>query len=420
MVALDERPLGATSAPVAALSGLRVLEFGGFAAGPGVGKHLGNHGAEVIRVESRVRMDGFRFSYPPFKDNIPGPERAGIFNFYNDGKRSVSLNLKTPEGVDLARRLVAVSDVVIENFTPGTMRRLGLDYERLAQVKSDLVMLSTCNQGQFGPHAHHGGFGSHLTSLSGFTHTLGFPESTPVLLYGPYIDYVAVGFGAVAVLAGLRRRRKTGKGCHIDLSQYESGLQFIAPALLDFVVNGRVAERNGNRHPTAAPHAVFRCKDPSDDAWVALSVMDDAEWARFVDAVGKPPWAEAAELRTATGRKAREAEIERAIAGWTAEHTREEVVNALRAHGLRAYPVNSMADLFSDPQLAARGYWRPVEHPVMGTLHVEAPPALLHGTPPVQEKAAPLLGADTDYVLGDILGLESDEIHALAEQGVLQ
>ena len=420
MVALTERPRGSAIAPKPALSGLWVVEFGGFAAGPGVGKHLGNHGAEVIRVESRVRMDGFRFSYPPFKDNVPGPERAGIFNFYNDGKRSISLNLKTPQGVDLARRLVATSDVVIENFTPGTMRRLGLGYEHLAELKPDLVMLSTCNQGQFGPHAHHGGFGSHLTSLSGFTHTLGFPDNTPVLLYGPYIDYVAVGYGAVAVLAALRRRRRTGRGCYIDLSQYESGLQFIAPALLDFVVNGRVAERNGNRHPMAAPHGVFRGNDLSGDAWVALSVMDDAEWPRFVVALGSPDWAMSPDLQTASGRKAREEEVEGGVAEWVGRLTRDEVVATLRAQGLRAYPVNSMADLFSDPQLAARGYWRPVEHPVMGTLHVEAPPALLRGTPPVQEKAAPLLGADTEYVLGTILGLESEEIRALEQQGVLQ
>jgi crotonobetainyl-CoA:carnitine CoA-transferase CaiB-like acyl-CoA transferase len=187
----------------AALSGVRVVELGGFAAGPVIGKHLGNYGADVIRIESRLRMDGFRFSYPPFKDNVPGPERAGIFNFYNDGKRSVTLNLKDPRGQELARSLIATADVVIENFTPGTLTRLGLDYATLAADNPRLVLLSTCNQGQSGPHAHHRGFGSHLTSLSGFTHLLGFPDGPPSLLYGPYIDYIAVGFGTAAVLAAL-------------------------------------------------------------------------------------------------------------------------------------------------------------------------------------------------------------------------
>ncbi|MCA1645686.1 MAG: CoA transferase [Chloroflexi bacterium] len=404
-----------------ALAGLRVIEFGGFAAGPGIGKHLGNYGAEVIRIESRLRLDGFRFSYPPFKDNVPGPERAGIFNFYNDGKRSITLNLKDPRGQDLARRLVATADVVIENFTPGTLTRLGLGYATLAADNPRLIVLSTCNQGQSGPHAHHRGFGSHLTSLSGFTHLLGFPDGPPSLLYGPYIDYIAVGFGTAAVLAALYRRRRTQRGCSIDLSQYEAGLQFMTPALLDFEVNGRVAERNGNRHPQAAPHGVFACHSAAREEWVALSVMTDAEWPCFVEALGSPApaWALDPRLRSAAGRKENEQALEAHVAKWVGERSRNEVVHTLRRNGLRVYPVNSMAELFDDPQLAARGFWRTVEHPVMGPLRVESPPALLRTTPPRQEHAAPLLGADTTRVLSDILGLAADEIDELARTGVL-
>ncbi|HLY67537.1 MAG TPA: CoA transferase, partial [Chloroflexota bacterium] len=151
---------------MSACSGLRVVEFGGFAAGPVVGKHMANYGAEVIRVESRKALDGFRTHYPPYKDNIPGTERAGIFSYFNDTKRSVTLNLKTPRGLELARALTAKADVVVENFTPGTIARLGLGYEVLSAGNQGLVMLSTCNQGQTGPHAGHPGFGSHLTSLA--------------------------------------------------------------------------------------------------------------------------------------------------------------------------------------------------------------------------------------------------------------
>ncbi len=402
-----------------ALAGVRVIEFGGFAAGPVIGKHLGNYGADVIRIESRLRMDGFRFSYPPFKDNIAGPERAGIFNFYNDGKRSITLNLKHPRGQELARNLVATSDVVIENFTPGTLQRLGLGYSTLSTDNPGLILLSTCNQGQSGPHAHHRGFGSHLTSLSGFTHLLGFPDGPPALLYGPYIDYIAVGFGTAAVLAALYRRRRTHVGCEIDLSQYEAGLQFMTPALLDFVVNGRVAERDGNRHPRAAPHGVFACRSDTREEWVALSVMDDAEWQRFGCAIGWPEWATDARLRTMTGRKANEDALEAHVAAWTAELARDDVVHRLRANDLRVYPVNSMADLFDDPQLAARGFWRTVEHPVMGPLRVESPPALLRSTPPVQDRAAPLMGADTTDVLREIMGLTHQEIDDLRTDGAL-
>jgi crotonobetainyl-CoA:carnitine CoA-transferase CaiB-like acyl-CoA transferase len=402
-----------------ALAGLRVIEFGGFAAGPGIGKHLRNYGADVIRVESSMRLDGFRFSYPPFMDNIPGPERAGIFNFYNDGKRSITLNLKHPRGQELARTLVATADVVIENFTPGTMTRLGLDYSVLKQDNPELILLSTCNQGQFGPHAHHRGFGSHLTSLSGFTHVLGVPDGPPELLYGPYIDYIAVGFGTAAVLAALYRRRRTGTGCEIDLSQYEAGLQFMTPALLDFVVNGRVAKRNGNRHPHAAPHGVFACRADEREEWVALSVMDDAEWQRFVCALDSPGWAIDRRFETVAGRKANEDALEAHLAAWTAGVPRDDIVRRLRANDLRVYPVNSMADLFEDPQLAARGFWRTVEHPVMGPLRVEAPPALLRATPPEQTRPAPLMGEHTAEVLTEILGLSPEQIDGLYADGAL-
>ena len=426
-----------------ALDGLRVVELGGFAAGPVVGKHLVNYGAEVIRIESRTRLDGFRANYPPFKDNIPGPERAGIFNFFNDGKRSLTLNLKASCGVELARRLVTTADVVVENFTPGTMARLGLAYDVLAIENPGLVMLSTCNQGQSGPHARHPGFGTHLTSLSGFTQLLGYPDESPVLLYGPYIDFIAVGFGATAVLAALARRRRTGRGAYIDLSQYESGLQFIAPALLDFFANGRVATRAGNRHPSAVPHGVFPCRGPASPAsdasssspgasargsgssasgqeyWLALSVWDDDEWARFVEALGSPDWAGEPAFATVESRKRHEDRLEALVIAWTRESDRDELVERLHAHRVRVYPVNSIADLFSDPQLRHRAAWRPVDHPVLERVHVAAPPVSLRSTPPQVERAAPLLGQDNAYVLGEILGLDSGEIEQLEREGVL-
>jgi crotonobetainyl-CoA:carnitine CoA-transferase CaiB-like acyl-CoA transferase len=400
-----------------ACHGLRVIEFGGFAAGPVVGKHMANYGAEVIRVESRKALDGFRTHYPPYKDNIPGPERAGIFSFFNDGKRSVTINLKTERGVELARQLVAKADVVVENFTPGTIGRLGLGYDVLSKANPGLVMLSTCNQGQFGPHAGHPGFGSHLTSLAGFTHLLGYPGETPPLLYGPYIDYIAVGFGTIAVLAALVRRRRTGQGAYIDVSQYETGVQFMAPALLDYLVNGRIPSRDGNRHPTAAPHGVFPCR--GEERWVALSVEDDAEWRRFAEALGSPGWTADPIFATQKGRKANEDRIEAHVSAWISQLERDQVVERLRAGRLRVYPVNSMADLFSDPQLCHRHTWRPLEHPVQGTVHAAAPPFTLMSTPPRLERPAPCLGGDNSYVLGEILGISTTEIDDLAGQGIL-
>lgn len=399
-----------------ALGNVRAVEFGGFAAGPCVGKHLADHGAEVIRVESRRALDGFRTNYPPFKDNRPGIERAGVFAMTNDNKLSVTLNLKSEGGVRLARRLVATADVVIENFTPGVMERLGLGYETLRADNRALVMLGTCNQGRTGPRAQQPGFGTHLTALSGFIEMTGWPDRDPSLLFGPYIDYIAVGYGACAVLAALDGARNTGEGCYVDLSQYEAGVQFIMPALLAYFADGIIAERVGNRHPTAAPHGVYPCR--GDDRWVALSVHDDEEWDRLRLTLGDPPWASAPELNRAAGRKAKERELDRRVAAWTSGLTRDEAVARLRAVEVHAAPVNDMADLFSDPMLHEHGVWRPLAHPELGAHHAEGPPYVLSGTPAEIHSPAPLLGEHTRRVLDELLGLSSEEFQELEAEHV--
>lgn len=401
-----------------ALEGLRVVEFGGYAAGPVVGKHLADHGAEVIRIESRARLDGFRSHYPPFKDNVPGIERAGLFALCNNDKYSVRLNLKRPEGVALARRLAARADVLIENFTPGTMARLGLDYATLAPLNPGLVMLSTCNQGQTGRRANHPGFGSHLSSMGGFTHLTGFPQGSPQLLYGPYIDYIAVGFGVVAVLAALEYRRRTGRGQNIDLSQYEAGLQFLTVALLEAASNGRVMERMGNRSPSAAPHGVYACR--GEDRWIALSIWDDAEWARLAELVGPEGWAADPIWASFAGRKAHEDELNRCLAAWTVRWEAEPLAERLQAAGIRAAPVASMADLFADPQLKFRGIWRPLQHPEIGEYHGEGPSFHLSATPAALTRPAPMFGEHTRVVCREILGVSDDEFARLEAAGIFE
>jgi len=416
-------------APPQALAGVRVVEIGFAAAGPLVGKYLANHGAEVIHIESRTAPDVFRSTYPPFKDNVPGLDRAGMFAFYNDGKRGVSLNLKHPRGVELARALIARSDVLIESFPAGTMARRGLDHALLSRDHPGLVMLSSCNQGQTGPHAQHPGYGSQLTCLAGFVHLLGDPDGSPVILYGPYIDYIAVGYGVIAILAALARRQVTGKGCYIDLSQYEAGLQFMGPALLDYQLNGRVPMRDADHDPVAVPHGVYPCAGEGphasgasagfeQDRWVALSVWEEEEWCRFREALGDPEWARDERFGTADGRRAARIELDRRIAGWTSARTREDVVATLRARRLRAAPVLSIGELFSDPQLGHRGFWRGLPHPVIGTVQCISSPAKLSATPARQERAGPTLGGDNDHVFGELLGLTTEERAVLARDGV--
>jgi crotonobetainyl-CoA:carnitine CoA-transferase CaiB-like acyl-CoA transferase len=399
-----------------ALEGTRVIELGWAAAGPLVGTSLAQHGADVIHVESSTALDPFRSTYPPFKDNVVGPDRAGMFAFYNAGKRGVTLDLKQPRGVELVLRLVETADVVIESFPAGTLARRGLGHDALRRARPDLVILSSCNQGQTGPHAQHPGYGSQLTALAGFNELLGEPGRTPVILYGPYIDYIAVGYGVIAVLAALEQRRRTGEGCVIDLSQYEAGLQFLAPALLEHAANGTVPTRDANHDRVAVPHGVYPSQ--GEDRWVALSIWDDAEWARFREVLGDAVWARDAALASADGRRAREAELDLRIGEWTRTRTREEAVAALRARGLRAAPVESVGELFEDAQLAHRGVWRRAPHAGLGEVGLMAPPFSLSETPARADRAGPTLGEHNEDVFKGLLGLSVDEYASLAADGV--
>ncbi len=387
-----------------ALSGIKIVEFAAFAAGPAVGKHFADHGATVVHVESRVRLDGFRAHYPPYKDNIPGVNRSGLFALCNNDKLDITLNLKkAPKATELAKKIATWADVVIENFSPGTMARLGIDYEALKQVKPDLIMLSTSNLGQSGPHAHHAGFGSQLSSLAGFTHLTGYPGGSPQILYGPYIDYIAVAYGASAILAALDYRRRTGKGNYIDTAQYETGLQYLAPIL--------------NRDPQAAPHGAYPCK--GDDRRCVLSVHSESEWKRLCDVMGNPPWSADKKFASHAARKKNEDELDRAIGEWTSGFTAREVMEKLQTSGIRAAIVNTMKDVYTDPQLAQRPQWVELEHPEIGKMHYQRPPFLLNKTPPGPSKRDPLLAEHNDYFYKELLGLSEQEYRLLVDEQVI-
>jgi benzylsuccinate CoA-transferase BbsF subunit len=401
-----------------ALEGIKVVEFAAFAAGPVVGKHLADHGATVVHIESKVRPDGFRTHYPPYKDNIHGLNRSGLFALCNNDKLDVTLNLKkAPVATALAKKIVVWADVVIENFSPGTMARLGLAYEELRQVKPDLIMLSSSNLGQSGPHAHHAGFGSQLSSLAGFTNLTGYPDGAPQILYGPYIDYIAVAYGAVAILAALDYRKRTGKGNHIDTAQYETGLQYLAPILLDYKINGRVAARNANRDPDAAPHGAYPCK--GDDRWCAISVSSDDEWKKLRRAMGNPRWSTDKKFATHKARKANEDELDRKIGEWTRGLTPAGVMKKLQKAGVKAGVVNRMCDVYDDPQLKQRPQWVELKHPEIGNMHYQRPPFLLDQTPPGPSKRDPLLGEHNEYFFRELLGLSQMEYERLVKEGVI-
>lgn len=401
--------------PIAqALSGVKVVEFASYAAGPHVGKILANFGATVVHVESRQRPDGFRLEYPPFKDEVPGLDRGGCFTYFNDSKYGVTLDLKNEVGCVLARRLAAWSDVVIENMRPGVIERLGLGYAELARANPGIVMLSSCNMGQTGPRANTPGFGSQLSAGAGFCGLTGRPDGLPMLLYGPYIDYVASIMGTAAVLAALARKRETGNGAWIDLSQYETGLQFLAAPLLAYDLNGTIANRAGNANADAAPHDAYRCRG---DEWLALSCWSDDEFARLAATLGRPDLSADARFGKASARRKNAAELDAMIAAWCSARPADEAAEALQRAGVHAYRVNTVADLFRDRQLVHRRTWRRRRHPVIGDQVYCFPGFDLDETPGDITGAGPLLGADNETVFRTFLGLTEEEHAACSAQG---
>ena len=398
-----------------ALAGLKVLEFGGYAAGPHIGKVLGNFGASTIHVESRERPDGFRIQYPPFKDDRPGHNRSGCFAFFNDSKYSVTVDLKKAEGVALTRRMAQWCDLIIENMRPGVMERLGLGFAALAELNPRLVMLSTCNMGQTGPRADQPGFGSQLSALAGMCGMTGVPDGPPMLLYGPYIDYIASTLGASAVIAAVIRSRRSGKGALIDLSQYECGLAFMGAALQDFFATGRLAERCGNDDPVAVPHGAFHC---SDGEWVTLSCWSDADFAALAKAIGEPKLALDPRFAAASARRANSTELDTVVSAWTSRHSAQAAAVALQGAGVAAYPVVTMARLFSDPQLCARRQFRVRRHPEMGDHAYCYPGFDLADAPGDIVGPAPCVGADNDFVFRDLIGLSEAEYATYRQHGV--
>jgi benzylsuccinate CoA-transferase BbsF subunit len=398
-----------------ALADLKVLEFGGYAAGPHIGKVLANFGASTVHVESRERPDGFRIEYPPFKDDRPGYNRSGCFAFFNDSKYSVTVDLKKPQGVALAQRMAQWCDLIIENMRPGVMDRLGLGFATLAGRNPRLVMVSTCNMGQTGPRADQPGFGSQLSALAGLCGMTGVADGPPMLLYGPYIDYIASLLGASAAMAAVMRSRRCGKGALIDLSQYECGLMFMGAALHEFLATGRSAGRCGNDDPVAVPHGAYAC---AGGEWVALSCWSDGDFAALALAIGHAGLAGDERFASSAARRANRDELDALLSAWTAQRSAGAAAETLQAGGVAAYPVVTMSGLFDDPQLFARRQFRVRRHPEMGDHAYCFPGFDLAGAPGDIIGPAPCVGADNELVLRDLVGLSDTEYESYRRCGV--
>jgi crotonobetainyl-CoA:carnitine CoA-transferase CaiB-like acyl-CoA transferase len=397
--------------------GLRVVEFGGGAAGPVSTRYFADHGATVIRVESKHRPDFLRtLTLRP--DTKGGLDASLHFAVLNPNKLSVALNLNLAEGVAAARRLSLSADVVAENFSPKAMAKWGLDYENLRAERADLVMVSTCLFGQTGPERAYAGFGGQGSAISGYNFITGWPDRAPLGPFGTITDSLSPRLAALLVASALIRRKRTGQGQHIDLSQVETGVYCLAESIVRYGANGEVVERRGYRSEHVAPHAVLPCL--GDDRWVTIVCHDDGDWRKLRTAIGDPAWAREARFATNAGRLAEVETLEENLAAWTRELPAEEVMDRLQSAGVESGGVENNEDLNLDPQLAARRHFRPLEHPIIGRHVVEANAMRFSETAEEIRTAAPKLGEHTEYVLRELVGMSDAEYRELAAKGVFE
>lgn len=399
------------------LEGVRVANFGWVWAGPVVGQTLAFLGAEVYKIESRSRVDLTR-GLPPFAGGVRDPDRSLSNHACWAGNGSVTLDLKREEARDLARRLIAESDVVIENFGPGVMSGLGLGYETLREIKSDLVMFSMPAAGLFGPLKDIRTYGLSLTSTTGLDSLTGYFDGPPVPVENAFSDPYNGIMGAFAILTALHHRDRTGRGQHVDYSQQEAVMQMVGPAFMDYELNRRVAGTLGNRHPLAAgaPHGVFPCA--GEDRWISIAVLDDEEWRGLVRGMGAPDWASDPELGTSAERIERLEQIHERLAAWTRDFDARELAERLQAEGVPAAPVLGVADLLDDPHYRARGTFVPVHHPLGFDETIYGAYVKMSRTP-ARVEPGPVMGRDNEHVFTGLLGLSEQRYRELVEQKVI-
>jgi benzylsuccinate CoA-transferase BbsF subunit len=403
--------------PKDALDGVKVADFSWVLAGPLITKCLADHGATVVRIESGKRPCVHR-AVAPFKDGEKGLNRAGYFAYYNANKLSCQINIDHPRAEEVLKRLIMWADIVVENFSPGVMDRKGMGYEELRKIKSDIIMLRSSNQGQTGPFAKHAAFGVQLVGLLGFSQLIGWPEGSPLQTTMAWTDFVVPQFGVAALMAALEYRDRTGKGQLLDVSQFETSLHFLAPPILDYVVNQNESMRMGNRCPYAAPHGAYRCQ--GEERWCVIAVFTDNEWKDLCKVMGHPQWTTDGKFSTLLARKENENELDQLIEAWTINLSPEEVMSRLQAEGVAAGVVKNGRDIYEDPQLRQGNHLWPLEHKEMGMFTHMGQPFTMSETPARPRSPAPLLGEHTEYVCRELLGISEEEFSDLMSDGVFE
>jgi len=396
------------------LAGIRVADFTWAWAGPQGSLLLAMLGAEVIKIESRARLDHSRVHTLTAGSLRGGIDESPVFNDLNLGKRSLTLNLKKTRARDLVKQLVPHCDVVLQNMRPGVLDKMGLGYPQLSQIKPDLIMLSSSAVGATGPERTYTGYAPTFACLSGIVDISGHPDEPPIALSGS-VDLRVGTASAFAVLAALIHRQRTGEGQDIDLSSTEVMSSMMGEAFVGYALNGRLPQRVGNRSATGAPQGCYRCLESNGDPqWVSIAVATDSHWQALKSVIADP---RLDRFTNTASRLAAHDELDVIIDEWTSQRPRSEAVRQLQAAGVPAAVVHSGRSLASDPHLAERGIFESVAHPLLGSVTVVGPPWKLQGA--AIPGPAPLLGQHNDYVLGEILGLEDDEIRALVDDEIV-
>ena len=408
-------PEGERSDSTEAFKGLKVLDFTWHIVGPRFTRYLADHGATVVKVEAPEFFDGSRLG-PPFKDSIVDVNRSGYMSVYNVNKYGTTIDLNKPEGVALVKRLIEWADILVQSYRPGLMKRWGLDYDSVKDLNPGLIYVNTSMLGQTGPRHRYAAYGHHAAAIAGFDDLTGWPDRTPNGAFWAYTDHVAPQFLTTAVVSALLERRRTGKGQCIDQSQLESALQFLAPALLDYAVNGRIATRDGNRDPYAAPHSAYHCA--GEDRWCVIAVQTDEEWQAFCCAIGQPKLTIDERFATLKLRKENEAELDRLVEEWTSKLPPETVMSTLQQAGVAAGIVETAEDMHHDPQFKHRNHFLLFDHPIMGPHPINALPIKLSKSPARQYLPPPCLGEHNAYVCTEILGMSDEEFVNLLQTGV--
>ena len=401
------------------LEGIRVVDLTHVYAGPTCTRILSDLGADVVKVEAPQRIDITRNLI--YTDNDPGTEpwnRTCYYNVRNAGKRSITLDLGSEKGHALLTQLIAHADVLAESFSPRVMANFGLDFESVRKVKPDIIMLSMSGYGQTGPYRDWGAYGMGLEPASGVSQLTGYRGGPPLRTGISFTDPLSGILAAGAVLAALHHRRRTGKGQFIDLSEQEAAIPLVGAALMDYLMNGRLPERMGNRSPYAAPQGCYPCR--GEDEWLVISVTSDEEWAAFCRAAGHPEWAADERFADILARYENHDALDETIGGWTRTQDKYEAFHLLQRAGVKAAPVLNGRDMLCDPHFKARGHFDVVDSPIVGRRPVHR--HLVAKFDCLEAKArgpAPRLGEHNREVLGGLLGLSDEELAALEEEKVI-